>query len=310
MPSTPCSSASAASRGCWMPLSRIGSSVRDAQVVEVGPGQRGAGEHVEERLDGGPRQRRAEVVAQAAGVVAGHRDQRAHGGRGRARRGLRRGRRSASRRRAPRPAAGRRGSLVYCAMPSAAGERQVGEVEVAGAPAEHVGVEGDDDRLAADRLGAGDERVDDARRPCSSRAGTSAGESPERRRRSPPSAPSPAWRSPSAAPGSRAARGHGVLGVAVRHLEHPDRGEAAAARAAGGRTARPRCRGCSTSTSIRGTIRCRSNAARLARAVRCWPAPPATYDQRLRAHPPLARRASSAAGSTGTTGRRPKTPRR
>jgi hypothetical protein len=62
-----------------------------------------------------------------------------------------------------------------------------------------------------------------------------------------------------------------------------------------------------TSRSIRGTIRQRSNAARLARIVAPVPAPPATY---ANASGDIASRArsSSRVASVGTRGRRPPTP--
>ena len=62
-----------------------------------------------------------------------------------------------------------------------------------------------------------------------------------------------------------------------------------------------------TSRSIRGTIRHRSNAVRLARMVAPVPAPPPTY-AKASADMTSCARSSSIVASVGTRGRRPLTP--
>ena len=101
------------------------------------------------------------------------------------------------------PAEDRVGGVLRDAL--AERERQVAEVEVAGPPAEHRGVERDDDRVAARRLGPPDQALDQlvGRRPVQLE--------PARarrpwRRRTPPWAPTPGWRRPSARRGDAAAR--------------------------------------------------------------------------------------------------------
>ena len=237
-PSTPSSSARRASSGCSTPLSRIGSRVldrsqaRSAQVID------GPGVDAEERLDGGAGQRRAQVVAERAGPRLRHADQRLDRGRGR------------PRLRAPASPAGGRplldqppehrvGRVLRDAL--AERERQVAEVEVARPPAEHRGVEGDHERVAAGRLGPADQALDQlvGRRPVqlepargvAHRRGALlhrhrrlVGEDHRHARATPRPGPPPGRPRRARAPGRRP-------------------GRAAAARAAVVRTARRRCRG-------------------------------------------------------------------
>ena len=191
-----------------------------AQVVEVLPGERRPREHVEERLDRRPRHRRPQVVDEPARVVPRHRHQRLHGGQGRPRRRLALGRPSGGARLGQPPE-----DRVARVLRDALGprERQVAEVEVLGAPAEHVRVEGDDDGVAADLLGPVHEGVDDLVLPAPvelvepRRLAERAGGVLHRHR----ALRRDHHRDAEVARGL----GDGVLRVLVRHLEHADRGE-------------------------------------------------------------------------------------
>ena len=164
-----------------MPLSTIGSFVRSRRNPRSSQVSAGPREHVEEGLDRGARLGGAQVVARRGSWrvmpsrvrIAARRHARLRPRRAACPRWLR-ATRSATRRR-------NTGSLVYCAIPCAADERQVRGVEVAGPPAEHVRVERHHDRLAAD-ASARRRSSRRARRCCSSRAGTSAGSRPSPRR--------------------------------------------------------------------------------------------------------------------------------
>ena len=153
-----------------MPFRMIGSDVHSPGLGEVVPGERGRREHVEERLDGGARQRRAQVVAQPAagerGALAGDAGRPAATAFGVSLTG---GAGSAAASVPPlAEAADARDPLAHELLEDrvarvlrdahAARERQVGEVEVARAPAEQVGVERHDDRFAAGCLGPAQQR--------------------------------------------------------------------------------------------------------------------------------------------------------
>ena len=253
------------------------------QEVEVRPGQARAREHVEEGLDGDPRFAGAEVgagsargsrrvmpssVRTAVGVTRGF-----SGGGVRAV-GSRRDRLGDER------LEHRIAGVLRDAH--AADERQVRAVEVAGTPAEHLGVERDDDRLRRRSAPRGRRSSRPARRRCSSRAGTRAGRRPPRPRRA-PWASTPGWRG---SPGCRArpppARSRG------RHPDPRARGRRPARRAAEwgsrGRRARRRGRATETSRSTRGTIRQRVEGVGVASAVDSVPLDPCHVGPGLRRH--------------------------
>ena len=122
-------------------------------------------------------------------------------------------------------------------------ERQVPEVEVARAPAEHRGVERDHERVAAGGLGPPDQALDELvrRRPVQLEPARGVahrgGALLHRHRRLVGEDHRHAHR--------RRRAGHGEVGLVVHQLEGARPGRAAAGRAAGGRTARPRSPGCS-----------------------------------------------------------------
>ena len=135
------------------------------QGRQVVPAQCRVGERVEERLHGSAGLGGAQVLPRRARVVARHLEQRQRrlrgdldgsgigiGVRGRTRRGL-----ALDPLGDQLPETRVRGVLRY---PDAAGERQRTEVEVPRPPAEGGGVEGDHQRAGVDRLGPGDEAVD------------------------------------------------------------------------------------------------------------------------------------------------------
>ena len=155
------------------------------------------------------------------GVGAGHGEQRPDGGRRRPRLAGRVGRRTAGAL-LDEPAEHRVARVLRDAL--AARERQVAEVEVARPPAEHRGVEGDDDRARSRPPRPGRRGSRRARRTSTSTAGTSAGASPIAAAHS--SIGSDAWlendhRHAQAA----AARATATSAPAVRQLQHPDRCE-------------------------------------------------------------------------------------
>jgi hypothetical protein len=92
----------------------------------------------------------------------------------------------------------------------------------------------------------------------------------------------------------------------VRHLERADRRDENGAGSMRPKSSTLVSRS-DTSRSIRGTIRQRSKAARLARIVAPVPAPPATYANASRDIASRAR-SSNRVASVGTRGRRPLTP--
>ena len=148
--------------GVQDPLEHDGQARQLAQPRQVVPRQRRAAEDLEEGLDGGARLLRGEVVAGAARVVAAHRQQGADGrGRGPRARGVPPLRPSAAAAHPLGDAPLEDGVGRVLGDPLAAGEGQVPEVEVAGTPAEVCRVERDDERLAAARLGPGDEARDE-----------------------------------------------------------------------------------------------------------------------------------------------------
>ena len=155
MPSTPSVDRAACVVGVQHALEHHGQAGQLAQAGQVGPAERGLGEHVEEGLDRGPGLGCRQVAAGVAGVVAAQRDQRAHGGGGRSGLRLRLGLRRGGDPLLDEPAEDRVGGVLRDALP--ARERQVAEVEVARPPAEVGRVEGDHDRLAAARLGPSDQ---------------------------------------------------------------------------------------------------------------------------------------------------------
>ena len=121
MPSRPRAAASRASSTCWMPLTRIGSEVSSRSQLEVVPGQRGVDVDAEE------------VAGRGADVLLG---------------------------RLLEPLAEDRVlEEVRDAHPLQ--ERQPGLLQVARLPAGDEGVDGDDDRAVARRLGPPDEALDD-----------------------------------------------------------------------------------------------------------------------------------------------------
>ena len=158
--------------------------------------------------------------------------------------------------------------------PLSAEERQVREIEVANAPAEHRRVEREDDRTAPAPLSPRDEARDELVRR----------------------APVELEPARCVAHGTccflHRARGlvrederdalrggcarYGDVRLAVRHLEDADRTEDERARQLACRATSVAVSLTETSRSIRGTMRQRSNAARFSRIVSSVPAPPAT----------------------------------
>ena len=145
--------------GVEHPLEHDREAGQPTQAGEVGPGQRGLREHLEERLDRRPRLGGRQVAAGVAGVVAAQRHQRAYGGRGGPRLRLGLGARGGRHPLVDQPPEHRVGGVLRDALP--AGERQVAEVEVAGAPAQVGRVEGDDEGLAPARLRAVHQALDE-----------------------------------------------------------------------------------------------------------------------------------------------------
>ena len=157
--------------------------------------------------------------------------------------------------------------------PLAAQERQVGEVEVARAPAEHRRVERDHDRLAAARLGARDEALDEVV------VGAPVELEPARR--------------VAELARARLHRARRLVGEDHRHAlgarrrarrrgrprRRPSRARRPGTSRNGDASRRPNSSTdvsrSETSRSIRGTIRQRSKPSRLARTVAPVPAPPA-----------------------------------
>ena len=274
-----------------------------AQRRQVLPAQPRIRVDVEERLDRGARFGRAQVRDESARVVAGHREQRLH----RAGRDLHvvlRGRVRAGDAFADDLAEPRVGGVLRDA--EALRERQRTEVEVLRAPAEHGRVERDDQCAGVDRLGPGDQAVDESssvlQYSCTQRGGV-----PHRR-------------------GAVLHRVAALVRVDVRHADgrrRPRDLEVAVRRA----SSAPAPTGASSSglasfvlstvvvrsrwlmpCAIRGTIAHRSKARRLLRMVRALAR--AAGDVAPGARAELARRArcSSSAKSVGTSGRRPSAP--
>ena len=121
IPSTPCSSAIRASSAVSTPLTRIGNSVRSRSQARSA--------HVSPRLEKIESARTEAVRTSSSGGAS---------------------------REARKP-----GSLKNCASPSPWRNGQIAEPEVARPPAEHQGVEGDDDRAVARRAGPVDDAADE-----------------------------------------------------------------------------------------------------------------------------------------------------
>ena len=160
-------------------------------------------------------------------------------------------------------------------MPMPARERQVGEVEVARAPAEQVRVERHDDRLAAGCLGATQQRRVElvGGRPVQLEQPRAARPSP---RRPPPSGRRPGSTACTARRGMPPP-GHRDVGVGVRHLHHPERREQerrgpTATEQARSRGRAPRRRAAGAATPASGRTR-----RGWPPSSRSAPAPPAMY---------------------------------
>ena len=136
-------------------MSRIGSFVRSRRNGRSVPRQRGAREDLDEALDGRAPVAGGDVAPERPGIGARERQQRAQ----RLRRG-RRLRRPVAARPGGHQAAEHRVARVL-GDPLAAQEGQEGGLEVARAPAHDRRVERQHDRLAAARLGAADEALDE-----------------------------------------------------------------------------------------------------------------------------------------------------
>ena len=302
IPSIPASTARRASSGCRMPLSTIGSRVRSRRNGQVVPGQGRPRVDADEALHRGASATRAQGAIEALGVGARERQQRAQRRQGwaRLRRVVRIG--VGGGHQAPEHrVAGVLGD------PLAAQEGQVGEVEVARAPAQDGGVQRHHDRAARRTPRLAPRSSPPARSSCSSRAGTSAGCRPAPARTA-PSGARPGWRRSSARPRARAAcataRSASRWASSSTPIGASSIGAGSRAPSSSIEVSR-----CETSRSIRGTMRQRSNAARLAATRRLGTGARGDVGESLLGHR-LAGRGLERAKSTGTRGSRPLTPSR
>ena len=245
-----------------------------AQERQVLPGQGRPAVDADELLDGGARLPRPQAPEKGLGEVAGELDEGSHAPRRRARLG---------RLLVPviafleQTAENRVAGVLGDSHP--AQERQPGEVEVARAPAEQGRVEGDHDRLAPAALGPGDEALDElvAGRPVELEPARGL---PELGGHVLHRAPTPGSRRPSAPP-PRARRARPAARPCDGPSPAPRSAPARRAPPAAGRRARRTGRARRRRAASAGTIRWRSNAARLARIVAPDPGPAGDVGERL-----------------------------